>query len=85
MNEKKGRTAALIRAALCVVVMVVVILGWLEIMPSEVGIIIASGLLCGVSLWNGIEAVRNGRKGAGIFNFIMSGVLILLCVTAILL
>lgn len=86
MDEKKrNKLTAIIRAAICVAVMVVVALGWLDIIPSHIGVIISSALLAVVSIWNAVEAFRDKRKGAGIFNIVMTAIIITLCVISMFL
>ncbi|MGN0614452.1 MAG: hypothetical protein ACI4JB_11210 [Porcipelethomonas sp.] len=85
-NEKNTKkTTSIIRTILCVVVMAIIVLGWLEIIPDSVSIIIAAVVLCGVSVWNGAEALKEGRKGAGIVNMVAAGILVLLCIASLFL
>ena len=76
MNSSKKSN--MIRAIMCAVVIVIVILGWTKIIPQIVGIIASSLLLCVVFGWNGIESYKEGRKHTAIFNFIMVGILLFL-------
>lgn len=85
MNEEKRKKLTIVRAILCVLVMVIVILGWIDIIPKTIGMIISTVILCIVSSWNGIEALQMKRKGAGIFNLIMAALILVLCIIAIVL
>ena len=64
MNEDKRKKLAIVRAILCILVIVIVILGWIEIIPKTIGMIISTIILCVVSGWNGVEALQMKRKGA---------------------
>lgn len=85
MNEKKGKVTSLIRAIICVVVMGVIILDWMGVLETTVAVVISTLLLCGVTVWNGIEAAQNGKKGGAIFNFILGGIMLALCVLSFIL
>ena len=58
MNEDKRKKLAIVRAILCILVIVIVILGWIEIIPKTIGMIISTIILCVVSGWNGVEALQ---------------------------
>lgn len=85
MNENKGKITSLIRAIICVVVMGVIVLDWVNIIPTKISIIVSTVLLCGVTIWNGIEAVQSGKKAAAILNFVMSAIMAALCVISFVL
>ena len=42
MNEDKRKKLAIVRAILCILVIVIVILGWIEIIPKTIGMIIST-------------------------------------------
>ncbi|MGN1480402.1 hypothetical protein [Porcipelethomonas sp.] len=79
------RKSAMIRAVLCVLVIIIVILGWTNIIPSTPGIIISSVMLCVISAWNGIENFQDGRKNIAVFNFIMTAIILFLCIGILIL
>ena len=84
MNEDKRKKLAIVRAILCILVIVIVILGWIEIIPKTIGMIISTIILCVVSGWNGVEALQMKRKGAGIFNFVICELILALCIITII-
>ena len=84
MNEDKRKKLAIVRAILCILVIVIVILGWIEIIPKTIGMIISTIILCVVSGWNGVEALQMIRKGAGNFNFVISALILALCIITII-
>ncbi len=87
-NEKKnggGKVPALIRAVICVIVMAVIILNWVDIIPITISIVTSTVLLCGVTMWNGIESAKAGRKGSAILNFILFVLLAGLCAASFIL
>ena len=45
MNEDKRKKLAIVRAILCILVIVIVILGWIEIIPKTIGMIISTIIL----------------------------------------
>jgi heme/copper-type cytochrome/quinol oxidase subunit 4 len=85
MNEDKNKKTAMIRAILCVIVIVIVILGWIDIIPKTAGIVAASLILCVISVWNGLVAIKNQQKHVAVFNFIITGVIVILCAGVIVL
>lgn len=84
MNEDKRKKLAIVRAILCILVIVIVILGWIEIIPKTIGMIISTIILCVVSGWNGVEALQMKRKGTGIFNFVICALILALCIITII-
>ena len=84
MNEDKRKKLAIVRAILCILVIVIVILGWIEIIPKTIGMIISTIILCVASGWNGVEALQMKRKGAGIFNFVICALILALCIITII-
>lgn len=85
MNEEKRKKLVIVRAILCVLVIAVVILGWIEIIPKSIGMIISTVILCIVSSWNAVEALQMKRKGACIFNFTIAALILVLCIISIIL
>lgn len=85
MNDENRKKSAMIRAILCILVIIVVILGWTGIIPRIIGMVASSVILCGISAWNGIEALKEKRKSTAIFNFIMMAVIMILCIGAFVL
>ena len=88
-NEKntnsRSKVTTLIRAVICVLVMAVIILNWVDIIPITVSIVTSTVLLCGVTMWNAVEAVKDKRKGSAILNFILFALLAGLCAAAFIL
>ncbi len=84
MNEDKRKKLAIVRAILCILVIVIVILGWIEIIPKTIGMIISTIILCVVSGWNGVEALQMKLKGACIFNFVICALILGLCIITII-
>ena len=81
MNDK----TTLIRTILATVAVIIVVLGTIDIIPKTISLIIGSIVLAGTSVWNGVEAIRCGRKRSGIVNIITAAVLVVLCLTSVLL
>lgn len=79
------KKSAMIRAVLCVLVIIFVILSWTKIIPSTPSIVISSLTLCVVSAWNGIESLKDGRKNTAIFNFVMTAIILFLCIGMLIL
>ena len=84
MNEDKRKKLAIVRAILCILVIVIVILGWIEIIPKTIGMIISTIILCVVSGWNGVEALQMKRKGCRLFNFVICALILALCIITII-
>lgn len=84
-NNKNSsiRNTAIIRIILCVISLIMVILGWVGLIPRVVGIVSASVFLIAVSLWNAVEAIKEGKKVSAILKFVMCGILAVLCVIVI--
>ena len=83
MNENSK--APLIRTILATVSVIVVLLGTLDIIPKTISLIAGSVILAGTSVWNGVDAILNGRKKSGIINIAAAVILIVMCVTAVFL
>lgn len=85
MNQNENKKGAMIRAIMCVLVIIIVILGWTKIIPTTIGIVISSLLLCTVSAWNGAESLKAGRKNTAIFNFVMAAIILFLLIGLLIL
>ena len=83
-NNNNNKNTYIIRAILCVVAIIVIIISWLDILSDTVGIVVASLILSAVSIWNGIDSLKENKKGPAIFKFAMSAVLIVLCLIVII-
>lgn len=83
-NNNSSKNTYIIRAILCVVAIIIVVLSWVEIIPDTVGIVAASLILSVVSIWNGIDSLKENKKGSAIFKFVMSAILIVLCLVVII-
>ena len=84
MNENNSK-APLIRTIISAVAVVIVILSAMEIIPNLIGLCVAAALLCVTSIWNGIDAVKSGRKVSGIVNIVLAVILIAICAVSVLL
>ena len=85
-NNSVGKITTLVRAVICVAVMAVIILNWVGIIGDiRISITISTVLLCGVTMWNGIEALKSKRTGSAVLNFVLFAILALLCVAAFIL
>lgn len=85
MNEEKRKKLVILRAILCVFVIVIVILGWTDIIPKTIEMIVCTIVLGVVTIWNGVEAIQMKRKGAAALNFIMAAVILTLCIAGLFL
>ncbi|MDE6102922.1 MAG: hypothetical protein K2F60_00160 [Oscillospiraceae bacterium] len=85
MNEETRKKLVILRAILCVLVIVIVILGWTDIISKTIEIIVCTIVLGVITIWNGIEAIQMKRKGAAVFNFIMAAVILTLCIAGLIL
>lgn len=85
MNEETRKKLVILRAILCVLVIVIVILGWTDIISKTIEIIVCTVILGVVTIWNGIESIQMKRKGVAVFNFIMAAVLLTLCIAGLIL
>lgn len=83
MSEETRKKLVILRAVLCVLVMVIVILGWTGVISKTVEIIICTVVLGVITVWNGVEAVQAKRKAFGIFNFIMAAIVVALCIAGL--
>ncbi len=85
MNENKTKIMSIIRISLSFIAMIVVILNMLEIIPSNISLMIALICVGIVTIWNGVEAIKSGRIKSAVFNFVLIGILLLLTLTGIFL
>lgn len=76
---------SIIRVILSAVSIIVLIVGKFDIIPQSIALVIASALLVAATVWNGIEALQNGRKKAGIVNIAAATILVILCLISVLL
>ncbi len=84
MNEETRKKLVILRAVLCVLVIVIIILGWTNVISKTVEIIISTVVISVVTIWNGIEAVQNKNKGFAAFSFIMTAIVLFLCIGGLL-
>ncbi len=82
-NNKSVRNMSIIKIILCLISLIFVIIGWLGLIPKVVGIVAASVFLIAVSLWNAVDAIKEGKKASAILKFVMCGILAAICVIVI--
>ena len=84
MNEETRKKLVILRAVLCVLVIVIIILGWTNVISKTVEIIISTVVISVVTIWNGIEAVQSKNKGFAAFSFTMTAIVLVLCIVGLL-
>lgn len=82
MSENKGNNKkfVLIRTIACIISIVLVALGMFKIISTTISMVAACILLIIIALWNAIEMYKSEKKSMCIFNFIMAGIILLLCI-----
>lgn len=84
MNEETRKKLVILRAVLCVLVIVIIILGWTNVISKTIEIIISTVVISVVTIWNGIEAVQDKNKGFAAFSFTMTAIVLVLCIGGLL-
>ncbi len=83
-GKGKIKTSAIIRIILCVVILITCLLGMFKVVDKTITIPITSVSLIAVSAWNGIEAIREGRKKQAILMFVCIAILIAMLIITFL-
>lgn len=82
MSENNGNNKkfVLVRTIACIISIVLIALGMFKVISTTISMVAACILLIIIALWNAIEMIKSEKKSMCIFNFIMAGVIFLLCI-----
>lgn len=82
MSENNGNNKKfmLLRTIACIISIILIALGMFKVISATISTVAACILLVIIALWNAIEMMKSEKKSMCVFNFIMAGIIILLCI-----